>query len=404
MKMVLTYIRNAARSAWNDKLYSTFYILGMAVAFTLIILLLTTAKLVRSDARPFVNAENKIRLGAWFTDKNGDEIDGIETQDIERFVAALPGATSYSISNTEETLVFANGRVRMASVGFVSSSHFEINEFDFVSGRPFTEDAIPQAVITKSFADRSFPGDPLGKKMTIQETEYTIVGVVQDFSSLQNPFEKAVIWVPDRYNKFMPSYGECYSINILFDKKVPVNEMQENLKHALAQYYQTKGIEVDIKKDNVLTLQEAKFKYVGGSMFIYGAIAILLLLILIPALNLMTLSSAKVYASTTEIAIKRALGATKRQAFGQIISENVLLSLIGYVLALILVRPVVSLIDRLLYTSSNAVSVLSGISLDFSVLTVTLILALLFALISGGIPAYRIANKNIAVELKGRDL
>lgn len=404
MKIILTYIRDAARSAWKDKLYSTFYILGMAVAFTLIILLLTAVRLIKSDTRPFVNAENEIRWEAWFTDKNGNSIDGIETQDIERFVAALPGATGYSISNTEETLVFANGKVKVASVGFVSSSHFEINEFDFVSGRPFTEDAIPQAVITQSFADRSFPGDPLGKKMTIQETEYTIVGVVQDFSSLQNPFEKAVIWIPDRYNKFMPSYGECYSINILFDKKVSVNEMQENLKHALAQYYQTKGIDVDIKKDDVLTLQEAKFKYVGGSMFIYGAIAILLLLILIPALNLMTLSSAKVYASTTEIAIKRALGATKRQAFGQIISENVLLSLIGYVLAIILVGPVVSLIDRLLYTSSNAVSVLSGISLDFSVLTVTLILALLFALISGGIPAYRIANKNIAVELKGRDL
>ena len=155
---------------------------------------------------------------------------------------------------------------------------------------------------------------------------------------------------------------------------------------------------------DVLTLQEAKFKYVGGNMFNYGAVAILLLLILIPALNLMTLSSAKVYASATEIAIKRALGATKRQAFGQIISENVLLSLIGYVLALIFVRPVVSLIDRLLYTSSNAVSVLSGISLDFSVSAVTLILALLFALVSGGIPAYRIANKNIAAELKGRDL
>ena len=219
MKIVLTYIRNAARSAWNDKLYSTFYILGMAVAFTLIILLLTAVRLVRSDVRPFVNAGNEIRLGAWFTDKNGNEIDGIETQDIERFVAALPGATSYSISNTEETLVFANGKVKVASVGFVSSSHFEINEFDFVSGRPFTEDAIPQAVITQSFADRSFPGDPLGKKMTIQETEYTIVGVVQDFSFLQNPFEKVVIWVSDRYNKFMPSYGECYSINILFDKK-----------------------------------------------------------------------------------------------------------------------------------------------------------------------------------------
>ncbi|MCD8317865.1 MAG: ABC transporter permease [Paraprevotella sp.] len=404
MNMILTYIRNAARSAWSDRLYSTFYILGMTVAFMLIILLLTAVRLVKSDTRPFVNAENLIRLNTWFTDKNGEEIGGIETQDIEKFIAALPGATGYSISNTEDIMVFANGKVRVASVDFVSDSHFKINEFDFIAGRPFTEDAAPQAVISKSFADRSFPSNPLGEKITIQKIEYTIVGIVQDFSSLQNPFERAVIWVPDKYNKFMPSYEEYYSINILFDPNMPVHEMQENLKHALTQYYRTKGIDADIKTDDVLTLQEVKYKRVGGNIFNYGAVVILLLLILIPALNIMTLSSAKVYASATEIAIKRALGATKLQAFGQIISENILLSLIGFILAVVLVKPVLGLIDKMLYTSESIISVLSGFSLDITVLAVTLILALLFALISGGIPAYRIAIKNIAVELKGRDL
>ncbi|EHH01772.1 ABC transporter permease [Paraprevotella clara] len=404
MKMILIYIRNAARSAWDDKLYSTFYILGMAVAFMLIILLFTAVRLVRSDAQPFVNAENMIRLETWFTDKNGNEIGGIETQDIERFVSALPGTTGYSISNTEEILVFANGKVRVANVGFVRDSHFEINEFDFISGRPFTENAVPQAVIAKSFADRSFPGNPLGEKITIQKQEYTIVGVVRDFSSLQNPFEKAVIWVSDKYNQFLPSYEECYSINILFDQNMLPHDMQENLIHALTQYYRIKGIDANIKKDNVLTLQEAKYKYVGGSTFNYGAVAILLLLILIPALNIMTLSSAKVYAMATEIAIKRALGATKQQAFGQIISENILLSLVGFIFAVILVKPVMALIDGMLSTSGNTISVLSGFSLDITVLALTLVMALLFALISGGIPAYHTVVRNIAVELKGRDL
>lgn len=403
MKMILTYIRNAARSAWSDRLYSIFYILGMAVAFILIIFLFTAVRLVRSDAQPFVNAENTISLKKRFADKNGNEIGGIEAQDIERFVSALPGATGYSISHTEDILVSANGKVRVANVGFVSASHFEINEFDFVVGRPFTDEAVPQAVVTKSFADRSFPGNPLGEKITVQKREYTIVGIVRDFSSLQNPFERSVVWVSDRYNKFTPSYEQYYSINILFDRKIPVNEMQENLKHALTQYYQAKGVDADIRKDDVLTLQEAKYKYVGGSTFNYGAVAILLLLILIPALNIMTLSSAKVYASATEIAIKRALGATKLQAFGQIISENILLALIGFILAAVLTGPVLALIDQMLYTNGDATSVLSGFSLDITVLAVTLVLALLFALISGGIPAYRTAIRNIAVELKGRD-
>ncbi len=403
MKMVLAYMRSAARGAWSDRLYSAFHILGMTAAFILVILLFTAVRLVRGGARPFVNAGNMICLGKWFTDKNGDETGGIETQDIERLVSALPGAAGYSIGNTEEILVFANGKARVASVGFVSRSHFEINEFDFVSGRPFTGDAVPQAVVTESFADRSFPGNPLGEKITIQKREYAVVGVVQDFSSLQNPFERSVVWVPAEYNLFMPSYEECYSVNILFDPGTPVREMQENLRRALTRYYQARGIDADIKEDDVATLQEAKYKQVGGSAFGYGAAAVLLLLVLIPALNVMALSSARVRASVKETAIRRALGATKLQAFGQVVSENVLLSLVSLILAVVLVKPASALVD-MLYASDDAASVLSGFSPDFTVLAAALILALLFALISGGIPAYRAAIRNIAVTLKGKDL
>ena len=406
MKKFLNYIRSAIRNILSNKLYSTFYILGTAVAFILIILLLSAVRLVGRQARPFVNAANTIHISPDFESSDGDTY-GIATQDIERFVKAIPGTGKYCISNSEGTMAFVNGKVRPANVDFVDSRYFEVNDFNFTSGRPFTEDGLPQAVILKSFAEKVYRTDPVGERINIQKTDYRIVGVVDDFSPLQNPNERAVIWLPYKFNKFVPSGGSYYEIDIVFDSDMPAGEMKENLGHALTGYLTRNipgGENTRISPSVLRTVQENKYDFAGGSAFGYGAVMILLLLILIPALNIMSLSSARIQASGTEIAIRRALGATRNQALLQMLSENIILSLAGFVIAAFLAGPCLSGIDRMLFSGSNSISVLTGFRFDFVAYAAALVLALLAALISGGIPAYNISRKNIANELKGRDL
>lgn len=406
MKKVFSYLCSAGRSIISNKLYSTFYILGTAVAFILIILLLSAVRLVSRQARPFVNAANTIHISPDFEGGDGYSY-GIATQDIERFVEAIPGAEKYCISNLEGTMAFVNGKVRSADVDFVDSRYFEVNDFNFISGRPFTDDGLPQAVILKSFAEKVYKTDPVGEKISIQKTDYRIVGVVDDFSPLQNPNERAVVWLPYKFNKFVPSGGSEYEIDIVFDSGMPSGEMKENLAHALTGYFtrnSTGGGGIRVSPSVLRTVQESKYDFAGGSAFGYGAAVILLLLILIPALNIMSLSSARIQASGMEIAIRRALGATRNQALLQMLSENVILSLVGFVIAAFFSGPCLSGIDRMLFSGGGSISVLTGFRFNFGVYAAALVLALLSALISGGIPAYNISRKNIADELKGRDL
>lgn len=406
MKRALNYIHYAARSVLSDKLYSTFYILGTAVAFVLIILLLSAVRLISSDARPFVNAENTIHIDPYFNDAQGKFIGGIATQDIGPFVESVPGAVGYSISNIQYTIAFANEKVRSAAVSFVDSRYFEVNDFEFISGRPFTDATANQAVLLKSFADRCYAGDPVGETITIQKNDYRIVGVVDDFSTLQNPEEVAVMWVPYTFDKFIPSGGaQFFDIDIVFEKGMPVGEMKDNLKHSLQQYFSKQSdAGVQVKPTDLYTLQEKKYDYAGGRVFGYGAAVVLFLLLLIPALNIMTLSSAKVQSLSREIAIRRALGASSREAFSQIISENILLTLIGFVFAAFLAEPTLSGIDSLLFKDDSISSILSGFQFNAGVYMAAFFMAMLFALIAGGIPAYNISRRNIANELKGRDL
>ncbi len=407
MRQVSDYLHYAVRSILSHRLYSIFYILGTAAAFILILLLLSATRLVSGSSRPFVNADNTIYVSPYFNDIHDRWLGGIETQDIGHFVESVPGAAGYCIKNIQYTIVFANEKVRSAAVDFVDSRYFEANDFDFISGRAFTDDSAQQAVLLESFAERCYKGDPVGETITIQKTDYRIVGVVKDFSVLQNPDERAVIWVPYTFDKFIPSGGApFFDIGIVFEEDIPAAEMKENLCHAVRQYFsvRNKGAEADVRPADFKTIQEKKYDYVGGSVFGYGAAAVLLLLLLVPALNIMALSSAKISASAREMAIRRALGATSSGIFRQLLTENILLSAIGFVLATILAKPCLAGIDSLLFRDDSVSSVLDGFRFDFHVYALSLVLVVLFALIAGGVPAYRTSRKNIANELKGRDL
>ncbi len=404
MEKTLNFIRSSWYNIAHDKLYSIFYVLGTAIAFIFIIILLQAISLLKDDTPPFVNAgrciyiQPKIEIGGnWWGLSFGtffklcDQIDNIED--------------AYMI-DTESTFAVVDGKVRPASVGFVTPEYFEINEFDFIEGKPFVEIAPKHAVITEDIAHRYYNSNALGEKIEIQNVEYEIVGVVKNYSSLSNPLETAKIWVSIQYNRFIPSANfDKYSYFVLFPDNLSVDDMKATLKHYLNELYSNyvEG-EVDIKLSQFRTVQEIKEDYVGGEMFRYGMGVLMFLLLLIPALNIMTLCLSNTLSRAQEIAIRRALGASRIQSFLQIISENIVLAFIGLFVALLSIRPLMRLIESLFFDLTAEASFISVSSLDWTTVCISLLLAVVFAILSGIIPAYMMSKKNISSVLKGREL
>ena len=402
MRKFVSYLQSAIYNIRYNKIYALFYIIGTAITFIFIIIVLQMSHLIQYADPPFTNVARTIHIEEFY-DHNGEDIGGIESQDLDNFFASIYDAETYSISNIESVNANINGKIRGVEANFVNAAYFKINEFNFIAGREFRTDAeaTQQTVITKDLARKYYQNDALGKAIEIQGNKYNIIGVVDNYSSLLNPHERASVWLPYKYNKFVPSGNTCYAIDVLFHENIPSDEMKNNLFHALSQYFSSRGQEVNLNVATLLTIQEEKENLMGGGKLVYGVAIIIFLLLAIPAINIMTLSMANVFNRAKEIAIRRALGANKMASFIQIIVENLILVLIGLIIALIMIFPILKLIERIFYTILNSTSLLTSSSINWTVILLTILLAVIFSVLAGGVPAYRISNKNIANTLKG---
>lgn len=138
----------------------------------------------------------------------------------------MPNCEERSICNTEHTSAIVGNNLFPASVGFVDHSYFVINDFEFLAGRPFTQqetwDVDKKAVISEKIAQRYFnKTSALGEKIEIQGNVYTVIGVVKDYSIFSTTKDLIQIWLPYSTNKFMPSGNMYYTLDIQFPANIP---------------------------------------------------------------------------------------------------------------------------------------------------------------------------------------
>ena len=96
------------------------------------------------------------------------------------------------------------------------------------------------------------------------------------------------------------------------------------------------------------------------------------------------------------------MGATILSSFSLLLIENLILVSIGTILGVLLAIPFAHVIDIIFFNNGiyNNVSIVANI--DFRILTLGIApISLLFSFLSGGIPAYLLAKRNIAAILKG---
>jgi putative ABC transport system permease protein len=403
MRKFTSYLQSAVYNITHNRIYTLFYGVGTAITFVFIIVILQLSHLITHADIPFVNTARTIHLED-FSTKGGAYIRGIPLQEMDILFGNTPGIETYSISNSEVTSAEINGKFKPVSANFINAAYFDVNRFDFIEGRAFSKDDVTNrkqyAVITKRIADKYFQQNALGKKMTIQEVEYQITGIVDNYPSILNPHEEANIWLPYIYNKFVPSCRYYYKIDVLFAIGTPVNLMKESLFHSLTQFFNTKNIDVDLNKNNIHTIQEEKLQTLGGNKLTYGIMALIIFLLAIPAMNIMALNLFNTYNRAPEIAIRKAIGAGKFSSFMQMLIENFLIVSMGLIVALILIFPVIMLIENIFFRT-DSVPVLTTMAIRIPVVLITLLLAIFYSLLAGAIPAYTISNKNIANILKG---
>jgi putative ABC transport system permease protein len=134
----------------------------------------------------------------------------------------------------------------------------------------------------------------------------------------------------------------------------------------------------------------------GSVTYLYILASIALFTLLIACINFMNLATARSSKRSSEVGIRKVLGAEKKLLIAQFLGESVMMSLIAFVFAI--------LFTELLIPAFNSVSG-KNLSLNFSNITIVvafLLLSILTGLLAGSYPAFYLSSFNPAKVLKGK--
>jgi predicted permease len=289
----------------------------------------------------------------------------------------------------------------------ISAGFFEILGVNPLMGRAFTanEDRLganPTVMITEGLWKRKFGArkDIIGQRMVLDDVGRTIIGVVPSSFHLRiQNFQRGgpmnEVYVPvGEFNepKFYAERGAGWGLDGIGRLKPGVTLQQaredmDRVSRDLAVAYP--GIDSD-KKANILSLKD---EMVGNMrpilLILLGAVGFVLL---ISCVNVANLLLARSTARQNEFAIRIALGAGQQRVIRQLLTENLLLAVIGGALGLLVAKfgtaAALAAVPRTLPRSED-------IGLDPRVLLFTLAISVLAGIIFGLAPAWKASRGSL---------
>jgi putative ABC transport system permease protein len=121
-----------------------------------------------------------------------------------------------------------------------------------------------------------------------------------------------------------------------------------------------------------------------------------LLFMTLPAINLINVNLSRVLERAPEIGVRRAFGATRSRLVGQFVVENLALTLVGGTIAAVLASLVLAAV------TASGVIPYARLGVNVRVLLWGLLASLVFGLLSGVLPAWRMSRLHPVEALRGQ--
>lgn len=260
-------------------------------------------------------------------------------------------------------------------------------------------------ILSEALWQSRFGSDPniIDKSLTLTGNSYTVVGVMSADFLNPRPGDRqpAEFWVPLRLDYANAARrGDFLGVIARLKPAVTLAQAQADM-HGIASNLETQYPATNNGwSTKVLTMHERFVGDVSRTLLVLmGAVCFLLLIACANVANLLL-----VRASTRrkEIAIRAALGASRFRLTGQLLTESVVLSLIGGALGLIMA---VWGLNLLVAFIPDNLPRLNEISLDNRALGFTFAIAVMTGIVFGLIPALQASTPNLNNCLKegGKD-
>ena len=321
---------------------------------------------------------------------------------VER-VAAVTLPTSVS--------VYQDRNVSELKMRRADADYWKVLDFRLLAGRLPTaqDDAAGRmiAVLNASSARRLFPGAPkaaLGQRIDVGGQVFEVVGVVEDAMHL-NAY--ADIWAPISTfptSDYRNQLTGLFSALVLAERAADLPRIREQVAriaqgvvHDDPKQWPKIRFWADSKLDlfsRILTFNEDQPDSGAGKVLAGIAVAMLVFMLL-PALNLVNLNTGRIMERRSEIGVRKAFGATSSQLAVQLVIENVLLCLAGGLIALAATAGVLAWLE-----SADLIPYLQ-VDLNLAVFGWGMLIATVFGLLSGVLPAWKMSRLDPVHALKG---
>ena len=337
----------------EERLFSGIYIVGtaLAIAFTMVMAVVYYAKL--ADIAPEVNRSRTVYVMGMVKRPVNDTLRWIQVDytadEVKEWLYTLKSAevvsATYSVgrySSDRQYLKCDDHKLVPVVRRMVDANFFKVYQFRFVYGRPFTQedcqhegyvgDATVPAIISRDIAEKAFGKDvdPVGKTLNFGYIIH-IVGVIEPTSSIME----------ESFGQLFLAYNEDSDhVIVVLKKGCTVEDLEKELED-IAHRRSVSDKEYDYAMHGMVQPHaQMKMSDEGvaqpWSSILKSLFSKVFVLLLVPALNLSGLVAARMRRRLAEMGVRKAFGATLRALLTQVISENLVLTLCGGIVGLLI--------------------------------------------------------------------
>jgi len=333
---------------------------------------------------------------------------------INKYVKTLKTPEKVAFSSSPNTVnTYGNGKKLKLFFKYTDPVFWEITQFEFLEGKPFNQQTIDAneavAVINNDTRDDYFGKgvSALGKTIEINGQDLRVIGVVRG-CPITRMMVSADVYMPYHLQKRDPANTQLngeYMVMALAQSKADLPRIQAEYNDVVKRiplpkddFFHPQVLNAKLNPYFESMAADTFFNNTDGSTrarFYLFAAAFALLFMSLPAINLVNINISRIMERSSEIGIRKAFGASSRTLVWQFIIENVVLTIIGGIIALALSGAFIA------WFNQSQMIPYADLTINWKVAIIAFVLSVVFGLMSGVFPAWRMSKLPVVDALKG---
>lgn len=393
MLALLQDLRFALRQIFKNSAYAVVAVLSLAFGIGATTSVFSVIHAVLINPYPYKDADRMVHVELVSKERNGTPLIEVNGAEWRELLQAHSVEDAFAVRQDFSQTLATNDLPVSVNATYNTPNFFTFMGVPALLGREFTvadapNDAPqPVAVLSYLFWQRQFGGrtDILGRTLQINQKSFTVIGVVPR----RFTWSDADIYLPGVLSADPAEHWLAFirlKPGVTFAQASA--ELQTIVGHwpSTDSFYFPKDVRVHVMSLNEQLLGQ----FQGTLILLFGAVALLLM---IGCANVSILLLARGTARQHEFAVRASIGATRARIVRQLLTESVMLSMIGATLGIGLAYGGVSLISAWLPPYSFPHEAAIGVNLP--VLLFTAITSILTGVLFGIAPALQLSRPQI---------